>query len=132
MIPFNVFMRSLSWWGRRAVGCGGVLMWLGSAGSVVVQGQSGCTWFCAPDVKVEPQFTLENIFSVARMEELQNGTVVAQTSQEREPVFELALVVGIPTEIPRVGFTFETIFGPFGAVGTHPFTGALAAVPARQ
>ena len=132
MIPFNASMRSLSWWGRRAVGCGGVLMWLGSAGAVVVQGQSSCTWFCAPEVKVEPQITLENLFSAARMEELQNGTVVAQTSQEREPVFELALVVGIPTEIPRVGFTFETIFGPFGEVGTHPFTGALAAEGGRS
>ena len=93
----------------------------------MVEGQSGCTWFCAPDVKVEPQLTLENLFSAARVEELQNGTVMAQTWQKREPVFELALVVGIPTEVPRVGFTFETIFGPFGVTGTHPFTGALAA-----
>ena len=132
MIPSKAFMRSFPWWSRRAAGCGGILLWLGSAGSVMVEGQSGCTWFCAPDVKVEPQLTLENLFSAARVEELQNGTVMAQTWQKREPVFELALVVGIPTEVPRVGFTFETIFGPFGVTGTHPFTGALAAEGGRS
>ena len=39
--------------------------------------------------------------------------VLGTMRQEREKVFELVLAVGIPTEIPRVGFTFETIFSPF-------------------
>ena len=41
------------------------------------------------------------------------------------------LAVGIPTEIPRVGFTFETIFVPFGETDTHPFTGATAGEAGR-
>ena len=80
-------------------------------------GQCGGRRFCAPDVKVEPRLTLENLFGVARVEEPQNGTVMAQKWRKREPVLELVLVVGIPIEVPRVEFTFETIFGPFGTIG---------------
>ena len=57
------------------------------------------------------------------MEQLEGGEVVATGRQERESVFELILAVGIPTEIPRVGFTVETIFVPFGDTDVHPFTG---------
>ena len=32
-----------------------------------------------------------------------------------------------PTTIPRVGFTFEAIFSPFGSTSVHPFTGVPAA-----
>ena len=35
------------------------------------------------------------------------------------------------TEIPRVGFTLETIFVPFGETDTHPFSGATAADAGR-
>ena len=46
--------------------------------------------------------------------------MVATTREARETVFELILAVGIPTEIPRVGFTIETIFVPFGETDTAP------------
>ena len=89
-------------------------------------GQCGDRRFCAPDVKVEPRLTLENLFGVARVEEPQNGTVMAQKWRKREPVLELALVVGIPIEVPRVEFTFETIFGPFGTIGAPVHRGTAA------
>ena len=97
----------------------------GFNGSVVVQGQSGCTWVCAPDVS-GPRLTLEHLFDVARVEEPQNGTVMAQKWRKREPVLELALVVGIPIDVPGVEFTFETIFGPFGTIGAPVHRGTAA------
>ena len=89
------------------------------------------SFLCVPDVKIEPTVTIEHLFGAARVEVLEDGAVVGITQQERETVFELILAVGIPTEIPRVGFTVETIFVPFGETDTHPFTGATAAEAGR-
>ena len=41
-------------------------------------------------------------------------------------MFELILALDIPTEIPRVGFTAEMIFIPFGDTDANPFTGVSA------
>ena len=87
---------------------------------------NGCAWLCTPELKIEPTVTFEHIFSPARVEVLDEGVVLETMRQERERVFELIVAVGIPTEIPRVGFTFETILVPFGETGEHPFTGATA------
>ncbi len=95
--------------------------------------QGRCVFLCAPDVKIEPTVTIEHLFGAARMEEV-DGPGAAQgdiMTQQREAVFELILAVGIPTEIPRVGFTLETIFVPFGKTDTQPFTGATAAQAGR-
>ena len=93
---------------------------------VYAQGSDRCAWLCVPDLKIEPTVTFEHLFRPARIEVLEEGVVRETLRQERERVFELILAVGIPTEIPRVGFTFETILVPFGATGEHPFTGATA------
>ena len=93
--------------------------------------QPRCAFLCVPNVKIEPTVTIEHLFGAARVEVLEDGAVVGITQQEREAVFELVLAVGIPTEIPRVGFTFETIFVPFGETDTHPFTGATAGEAGR-
>ncbi len=85
--------------------------------------QPRCAFLCVPDVKIEPTVTIEHLFGVARIEQLEGSEVVATGRQERESVFELILAVGIPTEIPRVGFTVETIFVPFGDTDVNPFTG---------
>jgi len=98
---------------------------------IAASAQQRCAFLCVPDVKIEPTVTIEHLFGAARVEVLEDGAVVATTRQEREAVFELVLAVGIPTEIPRVGFTFETIFVPFGETATHPFTGATAADAGR-
>ena len=99
-----------------------------------VSGQQRCAFLCVPDVKIEPTLTIEHLFGAARIEELDeldDSVVLATATETREAVFELILAVGIPTEIPRVGFTIETIFVPFGETGTHPFTGAAAAEAGR-
>ncbi len=107
---------------------------LGVLWPVAVPAQPRCAFLCVPDVKIEPTVTIEHLFGAARIEvidELDDGVVVAATREARETIFELILAVGIPTEIPWVGFTIETIFVPFGETDSHPFTGATAAEAGR-
>ena len=85
-----------------------------------------CRILCAPDFKVEPTFTFENLANRARVEVTDGAGAVSTARQEGETVFELILALGIPTEIPRVGFTLETIFVPWGETDAHPFTGATS------
>ena len=96
------------------------------ASSLWAQEGDRCVFFCAPELKIEPTFTIENIFSRSRMEELEDGTPVGTMRQERDTVFELILALDIPTQIPRIGFTFETILIPFGDTSVNPFTGTTA------
>jgi hypothetical protein len=78
-----------------------------------------CFVLCAPDVKVEPTFTWENLFKAPRIAETdeQGNTVVKKAP--RENVFETVIAVGVPTTIPRTSFTFEVIVKPF-VKGTSP------------
>ncbi len=85
-----------------------------------------CTFLCTPDVKIEPTFTFEPIFRRPTITELADGEVVRTWQPETESVFELIVAVGIPTVIPRVGFTVETIFIPSGGADVNPFTGVAA------
>ncbi len=85
-----------------------------------------CRFVCAPDFKVEPTITFEHLGNRARVEETADDGTVSTALQPRESVFELILALGIPTEIPRVGFTLETILVPRGTTDMHPFTGARA------
>ena len=105
-----------------ALFAGGIL----SPDPLYAQESDGCAWLCKPELKIEPQITIEHLFSPARVEVLGEGVVLETVRQERERVFELILAVGIPTEIPRVSFTFETILVPFGETGDNPFTGVTA------
>lgn len=77
------------------------------------QERDPCAFLCAPELKIEPTFTIENLFNPARVETIKDGVVVETVRQGRDRVFELVLAADVPTEIPRVGFTFETIFSPF-------------------
>ena len=91
-----------------------------------VSAQERCAFFCAPELKIEPTATVESLFAPGRFEVIEDGQVVETVTEERAKVFELILAVGIPTAVPRVGFTFETIFVPFGETDVHPFTGSTA------
>ena len=117
----------MRWGGRRALPAAAAAMLLALAPPAFGQDedQPGCRILCAPDFKVEPTVTFENLAGRARVETLDGGAVSAGR-QERESVFELILALGIPTEIPRVGFTLETILVPRGETDRHPFTGATA------
>lgn len=86
-----------------------------------------CFFFCRPELKIEPTVTVENLFSRHRVAELDSdGQVVSVTRASRERVFELIAALDVPTEIPRVGFTFEVIFIPFASGSENPLTGMTA------
>ena len=86
-----------------------------------------CAVLCAPELKIEPTLTFENLGKRARV---QMGGTTERTA--RETVFELIFALEVPTEIPRVGLTFEVIVIPFASTSEHPFTGATAAQLGRD
>ena len=87
---------------------------------------TGCRIVCAPELKIEPTFTVENLFRRPTIETLEGGQVVEATRAARERVFELIFALDVPTTIPRIGLTLEAIFLPFGASDVNTFTGVSA------
>ena len=85
------------------------------------QESEACAVLCMPELKIEPTLTFDNLGDRARVEV---AGVVEET--QREMVLELIFALDVPTEIPRVGLTFEAIFVPFASTSEHPFTGATA------
>jgi hypothetical protein len=77
-------------------------------------------------LKVEPTFTIENLFGRPTIETIENGQVVGSAKAEREGVFEVIFALDVPTTIPRIGLTLEAIFVPFGDAEVNPFTGVSA------
>ena len=105
---------------RWVAGVGVALVACGAApqADLYAQERDQCAFLCAPELKVEPNITFENLFNRARVEVTDDDGTVSTVTQERESVSEVVLALGIPTEIPRVGFTLETIFAPFGETET--------------
>ena len=92
-----------------------------SATPASAQDDPKCVFLCPPELKIEPTWTIENLGGTRQIE------VDGQIEEVgTESVFELILAVDVPTTIPRIGFTFEAIFVPFGRTDVHPFTGVSA------
>jgi hypothetical protein len=96
------------------------------AGGVPLQAQDRCWVLCAPELKIEPTVTFENVFRPPVVETIENGVAVGRARQSRERVLELIFAVEVPTTLPRIGLTLEAIFVPFGSTNVHPFTGVAA------
>lgn len=109
-----------------------VLCGLLAASPVQAQGNRRCTFLCTPELKIEPTFTVENLFRRPRIELLEDGRVVESGRAERETVFELIVALDVPTAISRVGLTLEAIFVPLGGTAEHPFTGTSASELGRS
>ncbi len=71
---------------------------------------NGCVVLCTPELDFEPTLTVENLFAPPRVEDVSSGDI---TRLQREPAFEVILALGVPTELPYLGLTFEAIFAPF-------------------
>lgn len=67
-----------------------------------------CVFLCAPEFKIEPTWTIENLRGAPRVES--DGEI---TRESRETIFETIFALDVPTSIPRVGMTFEAAFTPF-------------------
>ena len=72
------------------------------------QSEPRCVFLCAPEFKVEPTWTVENLFRPPRIET--NGMA---DRASRETIFEIIFALDVPTSIPRIGMTFEAAFSPF-------------------
>ena len=89
-------------------------IWLALCALVVLpsvawaQSEPQCAFLCAPAFKVEPTWTVENLFAPPRIE---SGGPVERVS--RETIFEVIFALDVPTSIPRIGMTFEAAFSPF-------------------
>ena len=70
--------------------------------------QEPCRILCAPELLIEPTWTIENLASRPTVEQ-PDGT---QTQVPREGVFELVVAVDVPTRLRRIGFTAEIILAP--------------------
>jgi hypothetical protein len=86
-----------------------------------------CALLCAPELKIEPTFTIEHLAQRHRV--AVDGTV---ERVRRERTFELIFALDVPTTIPRIGLTLEAILIPFGDTAVHPFTGAPASAAGRS
>ena len=102
-----------------------VFVLIGS-GPLCAQQEERCRILCAPELKIEPTITVENLFRAPLVETIEGGVVVESGREKRETVFELILALDVPTAIPRLGLTLEAIFKPFGSADVNPFTGASA------
>jgi hypothetical protein len=72
------------------------------------QSEPRCVFLCAPEFKVEPTWTVENLVGPPRIE------VDGQIAREsRETIFEMIFALDVPTSIRRLGMTFEAAFSPF-------------------
>ncbi len=107
------------WW------MAGFLLWMPVPASA--QDEPRCVFLCAPELKVEPTWTVEHVAGRHRIES--HGQVERAA---RDTVFELIFALDVPTTIPRIGLTLEAIFVPFGGIATHPFTGAQASQAGRE
>lgn len=68
---------------------------------------SECTVLCTPELDFEPTLTVENLFASPRVEDVATGVI---RRLERESAFEAVLALSVPTELPFLGITLETIF----------------------
>ena len=76
--------------------------------SALAQSEPRCVFLCAPEFKVEPTWTVENLLGAPRID------VEGQIEREsRETIFEMIFALDVPTSIPRLGMTFEAAFSPF-------------------
>lgn len=69
--------------------------------------QDACRFVCAPALKVEPTITFSNLFDPHLIRPRPDGQA-RRVSRQR--AFELIVAVDIPTEVPRLGFTVESIW----------------------
>lgn len=88
--------------------------------------QDRCRVLCAPALKIEPTFTIENLFNPPRVLLIDEGDMVSIEPTEREGLLEFIFALDVPTEWPRLGLTFEASIKPFLSTDVNPFTGRSA------
>jgi hypothetical protein len=111
---------------RRAVFLCALALACLSGEPLQAQNNDRCFLLCTPSLKFEPTWTVGNLFRPAKIARLENGEQVGVIEEARESKFESILALDIPTEIPRLDFSFEAIWAPLENTDTNVFTGGTA------
>jgi hypothetical protein len=109
--------------GRVVTAAIGMLGLVAPAGAAAAQEEKRCRFLCAPELKIEPTFTLAPLGKRTEILSVSDGTV---SRERRETTFEIVLAVDIPTSVNRLGFSVESIWSPFKGTSSNPFTGKTA------
>lgn len=84
-------------------------IFIAAPASALADEQQRCFVLCEPSLKLEPALTVSNLIAPPRVQDVNTGET---RTLPREHSFEMILALGIPTQVPRVGLTLESIF-PF-------------------
>jgi hypothetical protein len=69
-----------------------------------------CVVLCAPSLRVEPTLTIEHLLARHRVQSVSGGEI---TRVDRATLVEMILALDVPTTIPHVGLTLESIWPAF-------------------
>lgn len=70
----------------------------------------GCVMVCVPELVVEPALRIDDAFGGPRIRDLDTGEI---RRLGPDPASEAAIAIEIPTELPGISLSFETLFAPF-------------------
>jgi hypothetical protein len=89
-----------------------------------------CRVLCSPELKIEPTVSISPLFGAPRIVE-EDG---AQAREERGADLEIILSLGVPTRIPWLELTVESIFLPFdeGSTPELEFEANLIWLPSER
>jgi hypothetical protein len=76
--------------------------------SALAQSEPRCVFLCAPELKIEPTWTIDNLRGPPRI--ARNGEIERES---RETIFEMIFGLDVPTSIRASAWTFEAAFTPF-------------------
>jgi hypothetical protein len=89
----------------------GLLVLLGACkASAQPEGEASCTVLCSPTLELEPTLSIGNIVAAPLVQDVTSGE---RQRLPVDPVIQATLALGIPTEVPWLAITLETIYSPF-------------------
>lgn len=95
------------WRGRRTWTLLLSVGFLLAPGAAHADEKTRCFVLCEPALKLEPTVTVGNLIAPARVQDVTTGDT---STLPREAGLEVILALGIPTQVPRVKLTLESIF----------------------
>lgn len=102
------------------------LLLLALPAAAEAQQEARCRFVCAPEVTFEPAVTVVNVFAAPRVVELGTEGTADTVRLERDAVVEWAVVVAVPTAIPRIGLSLQALWTPFENRNRNLYTGRTA------
>jgi len=86
------------------------------------EAEVSCTVLCTPELDLEPTLSIGNLLAKPRVEDVTTGQ---RRRLPVDPVFQATLSLGIPTQLPYLKLTLETIFTPLSDSNAIEFEAEL-------